>query len=143
MKKITIYAVHSNKSNYKEDFYKSLLLSKECAKHNLILPLTEKYQNIYAKDLVENSDIIIVNLTNATFSVFVEIKWALKMNKKILFLIKENAKCSFLLNKYKQYSKQYFNYEDELEIVDNFIRENIDEIAAIDESGTINLGSLS
>ena len=46
---------------YKEEFYKALLLSKECAKHNLILPLTDKYENMYAKDLVENSDIVILN----------------------------------------------------------------------------------
>lgn len=143
MKKITIYAVHSNKLNYKEEFYKALLLSKECTRHNLILPLTDKYENMYAKDLVENSDIVIINLSDSTFSVFVETKWALKMNKKILFLIKENAKCSTLLNKYKKESKKYFNYEDQLEIVDNFIRENIEDIASIDESGTINLGSLN
>ena len=51
MKKITIYAIHSSKINYKEEFYKPLLLS-DAAKHNLILPLTDKYKEKYAKDLV-------------------------------------------------------------------------------------------
>lgn len=143
MKKITIYAIHSNKLNYKEEFYKALLLSKVCANHNLILPLTEKYQNMYAKDLVESCDIAIINLTNSTFSVFIETKWALKMNKKILFLIKENAKCSPLLKKYKNISKMYYNYEDEITIIDEFIGENLDDIAALDEEGIINLGNLN
>ena len=143
MKKITIYAIHSNKLNYKEEFYKSLLLSEECQKHNLILPLTEKYQNVYAKELVENSDIVIVNLTNATFSVYLETKWALKMNKKILFLLKEKGKCSFLFNKYKKISQMYYNYEDETEKINEFIKENIDDILAQDENGLINLGNLS
>ena len=143
MKKITIYAVHSNKLNYKEEFYKALLLSKECAKHNLILPLTEKYKTMYAKDLVEQSDVVIINLTNSTFSVFVETKWAIKSNKKILFLLKDNGKCSFLLNKFKKISQKYYNYEDQIKIIEEFILANIDEIASTDESGIINLGSLN
>lgn len=143
MKKITIYAVHSNKLNYKEEFYKALLLSEECAKHNLILPLTEKYETVYAKELIEQSDIIVVNLTDSTFSVYVEIKWAIKLNKKILFLLKDGSKCSILLNKYKKISQKYYNYEDEIELVNKFILENIDDIASSDESGTINLGSLN
>lgn len=143
MKKITIYAVHSNKLNYKEEFYKPLLLSKICEENNLILPLTDKYKNMYAKDLVENSDIVIVNLTNATFSVLVETKWAIKMNKKILFLIKEKGKCNILLNKYKKLSKVYLNTEEQQNIIEEFIKENIDEVASVDKSGTINLGSLN
>lgn len=143
MKKITIYAVHSNKLNYKEEFYKPLLLSKECKKHNLILPLTEKYQNDYAKDLVEKSDIIIINLTDSSFSVFIETKWALKFNKKILFLLKNKGKCSLLLSKYKKKSKTYYNYEDQIKLIEEFIQNNIDNIASNDKDGTINLGILT
>ena len=143
MKKITIYAIHSNKLNYKEEFYKALLLSKACSNHNLILPLTDKYQNMYAKDLVESCDIAIINLTDSTFSVYIETKWAIKMNKKILFLIKENGKCSKLLKKYKNLSKMYYSYEDEITLIDNFIKENIDDIAASADDGIINLGTLN
>lgn len=143
MKKITIYAVHSNKLNYKDDFYKALLLSKECSKHHLILPLTEKYENMFAKELVENSDIIIINLTNSSLSVFIETKWAIKMNKKILFLLKDNGKCSPLMKKYKQLSKKYYSYEDEIKIIDEFILNNIDGISSKDESGIINIGSIN
>ena len=143
MKKITIYAVHSNKLNYKEEFYKALLLSKECSKHNIILPLTEKYENMYAKELVEKSDIVIINLTNSTFSVYLETKWAIKMNKKILFLLKDNGKCSSFLKKYINLSQKYYNYEDQIKIIEEFILTNIDDIAANDSDGTINLGSLN
>lgn len=142
MKKINIYAIHSSKMNYKEEFYKPLLLSQECSKHHLILPLTEKYQNTYAKDLVEASDFIIINLTDSTPSVFIETMWALKANKKILFLIKEKAKCFILLNKYKKLSQSYINIEQEKDIIDTFIKQHIDEITSKDESGTINLGSI-
>lgn len=143
MKKITIYAIHSTKLDYKEELYKALLLSEECKKHNLILPLTDKYQNMYAKDLVSSSDIIIVNLTEANFTVLIETKWALKMNKKILFLIKDQAKISPFLKKYLKFSQKYFNYEDEIMIIDNFITENLDDVASLSEDGVINLGSIN
>ena len=143
MKKITIYAIHSNKLNYKEEFYKAFLLSKICTENNLILPLTDRYKDMYAKDLVKSSDIIIVNLTNATLSVFIETKWAIKMNKKILFLIKDKGKCNILLNRFKKNSKVYFNVEDQKKLIDEFINLNLDEIASKDELGTINLGSLN
>ena len=143
MKKITIYAIHSSKLKYKEEFYKPLLLSRVVDQHNLILPLTDKYKNMYAKELIQNSDIIIVNLTESTFSVFLETKWAVKMNKKILFLIKEKGKCSLLLNKYKKISKVYNNVETEKKLIDEFIQSNINKIVSKDESGTINLGRLN
>lgn len=142
MKKITIYAIHSSKLNYKEEFYKPLLLSK-CEKHNLILPLTEKYKNMYAKDLVKESDLIIIDLTNSTLSVFIETMWAKKMDKKILFLIKEKGKCFFLLNKYKKISKTYSNFEEAIKNINDFIDSNIEEVNNKDDSGTINLGSLT
>lgn len=142
MKKITIYAIHSTKLNYKEEFYKPLLLSKS-GKHNLILPLTDKYKNMYAKDLVSDSNLIIINLTDSDFSVFIETKWAIKMKKKILFLIKEKGKCCFLLKKYKKESKMYYNSEDVKELINEFINNNIEEVSSIDESGAINFGSLN
>lgn len=142
MKKITIYAIHSNKLNYKEEFYRPLLLSEECNKHNLILPLTEKYQNMYAKDLVEKCDIAIINLTDSSFSVFIETNWAIKMNKKILFLIRGNGKCFSFLKKYQKQSQVYNNYEEEIVLINNFIKENIDDIASLNDDGVINLGSL-
>ena len=119
MKKITIYAIHSSKLNYKEEFYKPLLLSKR-EEYDLILPLTEKYKKMYAKDLVEESDLIIINLTDSTLSVFIETKWAKKMNKKILFLIKEKGKCFLLLNKYKKISKKYSKPEETIAIINDF-----------------------
>ena len=143
MKKFNIYTIHSTKLNYKEEFYKPLLLSEICTAHNLILPLTDKYKTMYAKDLIKDSDIIIVNLTNSTFSVFIENNWAIKFQKPILYLIKENSKVNFLLNKYKKNAQIYQNTEQEKEIINAFILKCIDEISSKDESGTINLGNIT
>jgi len=142
MKKLSIYVIHSRKLNYKEEFYKPLLLS-ECANHNLILPLTEKYQEMYAKDLVDNSDVIITNLTDSTFSVFLETRWAIKAKKTILFLIKDKSKCSFLLKKYKKRSETYLNIVEEKDIINRFLNENMANLTSKDDSGVINLGSIS
>ncbi len=143
MKKFNIYTIHSTKFNYKEEFYKPLLLSEICNQHTLVLPLTEKYQTMYAKDLIQDSDLVIINLTESTFSVVIETNWAIKMQKPILFLIKENAKCNSLLNKYKKQAQVYLNLEQEKEIIDNFITISTQEISSKEESGTINLGSLN
>lgn len=143
MKKFNIYTIHSSKLNYKEEFYRPLLLSEVCTQHNLILPLTDKYKTMYAKDLINESDVVIINLTNATFSVFIETKWTLKFEKPHLFLIKENAKINFLLNKYKKEAKIYQNTEQEKEIINNYITTCIEEISSKDESGTINLGNIT
>lgn len=142
MKKFNIYVICSNKFDYKEEFYKPLLLSPTVLEHNLVLPFTEKYQNMYAKSLVEDSDLVIINLSESTFSVFIETRWAVKMNKPILFLIKENTKCHFLLKKYLKQTQGYVNIEQETDIINDYIKKSIDEISSKDGDGTINLGSL-
>lgn len=142
MKKLNIYVIHGEKFNYKEEFYKPLLLSK-IAEHNLILPRTERYREVYAKDLINKSDFIIVNLTNATFSVYLETKWAKKAEKDILFITKNNSKCSFLLNKYKKQALKYKTIEEEKEIIEQYIKQNLNNLSTEETDGTINLGSIN
>ncbi len=90
--KVKIYIMHSDKINYKENLYKPLLEFGLMKQFNLILPMSEKYINTYIKDLLNEIDIIICDLTNCNFLLKTEIKMANKLNKKIYYIINSNDK---------------------------------------------------
>ena len=86
---------------------------------NLILPMSEKYINTYIKDLLNEIDIIICDLTNCNFLLKTEIKMANKLNKKIYYIINSNDK---KVNKYKiENLYKYNNIEEMLNIVNNIL----------------------
>lgn len=95
---LKIYIMHSEKINYKEEIYKPLLEKGLMKDFFLILPLSEKFKASYIKELINDCDIIICNLTNFNFLANIELKIANKLNKKIFYYIKENDK---KLKKYK------------------------------------------
>ncbi len=97
--KIKIYIMHSEKIDYKEELYKPLLEKELMKDYFLILPLTEKYKASYIKELLEDSDIVICDLTNFNFFANLELNTAKKLNKQIYYFINANDKS---LKKYKE-----------------------------------------
>lgn len=117
--KVKVYIMHSDKINYKENLYKPLLEFGLMKQFNLILPMSEKYINTYIKDLLNEIDIIICDLTNCNFLLKTEIKMANKLNKKIYYIINLNDK---KVNKYKiENLYKYNNIEEMLNIVNNIL----------------------
>lgn len=108
--KIKVYIMHSEKADYKEEIYKPLLEKGLMKNFFLILPLSEKFKFSYIKELINDSDIIICNLTKFNFFANIELKVAKKFNKNIYFYIKKDDKN---LNKYK--SENIIIYEDKEE----------------------------
>jgi len=90
--KVKVYIMHSEKVNYKEEIYKPLLEKGLMNEFFLILPMTQKYISIYVKELVNDSDIVICDLTKFNFLSNVELKMANKLNKDIFYFIKDGDK---------------------------------------------------
>jgi len=90
--KVKVYIMHSEKVNYKEEIYKPLLEKGLMNEFFLILPMTQKYISLYVKELVNDSDIVICDLTKFNFLSNVELKMANKLNKDIFYFIKDGDK---------------------------------------------------
>lgn len=138
MRRLNIYFIHSTKFDYTNLLYKRLLSSTVCLSHNLILPMTKEYQTMYTKDLMNKADIIIVELSNPSFGLGLELKYLTKFNKPKLFLSLDNK----YPNKYKKLVTNYksTNESNYISTIEDFINEN----ANIDKpkDNTITLGEL-
>lgn len=108
--KIKVYVMHSEKIDYKEEIYKPLLEKGLMKDFFLILPLSEKFKSTYIKDLLNDSDIIICNLSNFNFLANIELKTAKKLNKPIFYYIKKDDKN---LNKYNNNEIIVYNTKEE------------------------------
>ena len=108
--KLKIYIMHSEKIDYKSILYKPLLESNIGRDNILILPMSKRFESTYIKDLLKDSDIVICDLTKFNFLANIELKTAMKLNKKICYFINKNDK---KLNKFKSLNPIiYENKED-------------------------------
>jgi len=103
--KLKIYIMHSEKIDYVSNLYKPLLESNIGKENLLILPMSKRFESTYVKDLLNDSDIVICDLTNSNFFLKTEIKYANKLDKKVYYFINTDDK-----NK-KKY-KDYIEYSD-------------------------------
>lgn len=115
--KLKVYIMHSDKINYKEELYKPLLEKGLMKDYFLILPLSKRFEASYIKELLNDSDLVICNLTKCNFFLKTEIKYAQKTNKSIYYLIDNNDK-----NKEKLKSFNYIIYNTNEELIDNIIK---------------------
>ena len=125
MRRLNIYVIHSTKFDYKNILYKKLLSSSVCLSHNLILPMTKDYQEKYTKDLMEKADIIIVELSNPSFGLGLELKYLTKYNKPKLFISLDNVfpkKYQKLVNNYTETNENTY-----LKTIEEFINNNTKE----------------
>ena len=125
MRRLNIYVIHSTKFDYNNLLYKKLLSSNICLSHNLILPMTKEYQDKYTKDLMDKADIVIVELSNPSFGLKLELKYLTKYNKPKLFIALDNIKP-------KKYNKLITNYVETndntyLKVIEDFINNNAKE----------------
>ena len=75
MERLKIYFIHSKKFDYENLIYKKVLESTICVTQNFILPYTKNNEEKYAKDLIESSDLIVVDLYNPSIGLTIELKW--------------------------------------------------------------------
>lgn len=84
MKKLNIYFVHSDLSDYNNLIYLPVLSSNILSHHNLMFPNSEENKTIYYKDMINKADIIVVELTNPDLTFNMELKQAIVSGKPIL-----------------------------------------------------------
>lgn len=96
--KLNIYIMHSDKVDYKNNIYKPLLKLGLMKDYFLILPMSENFKTTYIKELLNKSDVVICDLSKCNIFLSFEIKNAVKLNKKIYYLISSSDK---KIKKYK------------------------------------------
>lgn len=96
--KLNVYIMHSDKVDYKNNIYKPLLKLGLMKDYFLILPMSENFKSTYIKELLNKSDVVICDLSKSNIFLSFEIKNAVKLNKKIYYLISSNDK---KIKKYK------------------------------------------
>lgn len=96
--KLNVYIMHSDKVDYKNNIYKPLLKLGLMKDYFLILPMSENFKSTYIKELLNKSDVVICDLSKCNIFLSFEIKNAVKLNKKIYYLISSSDK---KIKKYK------------------------------------------
>lgn len=123
MARLNVYFSHSNKFDYTNLLYKKVLSSPICLTQNIILPMSNENKTKYIKDLINQSDIIIVELSNPTFWHKLELKWIIKANKPTLYLSSTNE----IPKKYKKLVSNLTLTDDNnsyINLIENFIKEH-------------------
>lgn len=140
MKRLKVYFIHSSKIDYKTLIYKPVLQSSVCLMHELILPMTQNYEDKYAKELIESADVVIAIIDEPSFGLSLELKWLSKTDKPRLFLSFHNT----IPNKYKKIvDKLSAVKENEIIInIENFLKEQMEIIERETGDKTIILGEI-
>src|SRR5574344_38116 len=141
-KRLKVCFIHSTKYDYNELLYKPILSSKVCISHDLILPMTSTYKAKYAKDLINQADIIIAEVSKSSFGERLELKWAAKARKPIIF-ISFNNKVPFLLKKYVPSLELLDDNNNLLSIINNFIIKYDKIINEEKKNQTVLLGNIN
>lgn len=135
-----IYFIHSRKIDYNDLIYLPVLRSEVLHTHELMLPESENLKNVYYKDLINDADLIVVELSNPDIGFNMELKQAILSRKPILALA--NKKIGFDM-KYQKLLKNVYGYETEKEFreyVEKFVLKHEKDPRA--DVGTIILGNI-
>ena len=135
-----IYFIHSRKIDYNDLIYLPVLRSEVLHTHELMLPESENLKNVYYKDLINDADLIVVELSNPDLGFNMELKQAILSRKPILALA--NKKIGFDM-KYQKLLKNVYGYEtvkEFREYVEKFVLKHEKDPRA--DVGTIILGNI-
>lgn len=125
MERLNIYFMHSNKFDYENLIYKKVLSSSVCLSQNFILPYSNNNKTKYAKDLIKNADLVIVDLYKPSFGLSLELKWLSKLkDKKILFLSQDNI----IPKKYQKLVTDLTKYDESntyIKLIEEFINKEL------------------
>lgn len=131
MERLNIYFMHSNKFDYENLIYKKVLSSSVCLMQNVILPYGDNNKTKYAKDLIKNADLVIVDLYKPSFGLSLELRWLSKIkDKKVLFLSQDNM----IPKKYQKIVTDLTKYDENntyIKLIEDFINKEIDRRSKI------------
>ena len=131
MERLNIYFMHSNKFDYENLIYKKVLSSSVCLSQNFILPYSDNNKTKYAKDLIKNADLVIVDLYKPSFGLSLELRWLSKIkDKKVLFLSQDNM----IPKKYQKIVTDFTKYDENntyIKLIEDFINKELDRCSKI------------
>lgn len=131
MERLNIYFMHSNKFDYENLIYKKVLSSSVCLMQNVILPYSDNNKTKYAKDLIKNADLVIVDLYKPSFGLSLELRWLSKIkDKKVLFLSQDNM----IPKKYQKIVTDLTKYDENntyIKLIEDFINKELDRHSKI------------
>lgn len=131
MERLNIYFMHSNKFDYENLIYKKVLSSSVCLMQNVILTYSDNNKTKYAKDLIKNADLVIVDLYKPSFGLSLELRWLSKIkDKKVLFLSQDNM----IPKKYQKIVTDLTKYDENntyIKLIEDFINKELDRRSKI------------
>ena len=142
MERLNIYFMHSNKFDYENLIYKKVLSSSVCLMQNVILPYSDNNKTKYAKDLIKNADLVIVDLYKPSFGLSLELRWLSKIkDKKVLlnlifitlFLVLL-LKLNMIPKKYQKIVTDLTKYDENntyIKLIEDFINKELDRRSKI------------
>ena len=84
-----MYVCHSSAFNYKKDLYEPIRNSPLNKEHEMIFPHENSSQIFDSKNTIPTCDLIISEVSYPSTSMGIELGWANKENKRILFIYKK------------------------------------------------------
>lgn len=140
---IGIYFIHSSKINYNEEIYLPILRSNYLSNYKLIFPESNDNINKYYKDLINENDLLVINLTYSDTGLSLIAKDASSSGKPVLALARKDVGYD---EKYQKLFKSVLAYSTEEEFrnfVEIFAKNYEGKIISGKVDPTIVLGSLN
>lgn len=140
---LKVYFIHSTKIDYNNLIYLPVLRSRELANHRLIFSQTEANKDKYYKDIIDEADVLVVELTSPDLSFNMELKQAIITKKPILALAQKSIGYD---SKYQKLLKNVIGYSNETEFryfVETFVKNYETRMNAGKTDPTVVLGILN
>jgi nucleoside 2-deoxyribosyltransferase len=106
-----IYLAHSREFDFANELYQPIQSSELFQKHSWILPHVDN-SFINSKEVIQNSDLVIAEVSYPSTGLGIELGWAESFGKKLICFYKENSKISSSLNSVCSSFIEYENSED-------------------------------
>ena len=110
-----IYICHSSAFDYKKQLYEPIRHSELNNKYEFIFPHETSDQPFNSKELIPQCDLIIAEVSCSSTGMGIELGWANKDNRRILFVYKEGIKVSKSL---EIISSDFIEYVDSVDLIE-------------------------
>lgn len=118
---MNIYVAHSNKFDFKTKLYDPIKNSKVLSNHNFFFPHDEVNKLVKTKEIIENYDLVIAEVSLPATGLGIELGWADYSKTPILCIYENGAKFSSSLKFITNNFIEYDNSKDLLEKINDFL----------------------
>lgn len=140
---LKVYFIHSAKSDFNNLLYLPALRSRVLSNHTLVFPDSEENRERYYKDIMDEADLYVVELTSPDAGFNMELKYAIMSKKPILALAQKSIGYD---EKYQKLINNVLGYSTPEEVktfIETFVESYKDKINAGKVDPTLILGVLN